>query len=146
MTRRPADMRCINRGPLLFALPIDAEVTRMEYVRNGVERKYPYCDYELQPISKWNYGFLSDEFEVEQHPVPEIPFSGAQPAVTLRGKFAEVQWEKLDGYRAIAAAQPVPQRYRTALPDAEPVELRMIPYAAAKLRMTEMPLVKMPEK
>ena len=32
MTRRPADMRCINRGPLLFALPIDAEVTRMEYV------------------------------------------------------------------------------------------------------------------
>ena len=36
----------------------------VEYTENGVERKFPYCDYQFIPKTPWNYGYAGDEFEV----------------------------------------------------------------------------------
>ena len=127
-------------GPLLFALPIDAEWKKREYEYAGVERKFPYCDYELSPLSDWRYGFASADFTVENAPVADVPFSAAAPAVKLVTRLAPVDWEYADGFRNIAAPAPVSDK---AVGDA--VELALIPYGAAKLRMTEMPVVKMPK-
>ena len=33
----------------------------LEYTRNGVERKFPYCDYEIYPESRWNYAFADED-------------------------------------------------------------------------------------
>ena len=38
----------------------------LEYTRAGVERRFPYCDYEIYPESEWNYGF-ADDGELRRH-------------------------------------------------------------------------------
>jgi len=138
IVKREADMMCVWRGPLLFALPIASFACRIEYSYLGVERKFPYCDYELVPFGKWYYGFASTEFSAEEHDVPEAPFDTEHPAVTLKGTFIEIPWTLLDGYRGVATAQPAG---RVPVQGAVPVELTMVPYACAKTRMTEMPLI-----
>jgi hypothetical protein len=38
------DLNYVKYGNLVFALPIEFEKNVREYEKNGVERKYPYCD------------------------------------------------------------------------------------------------------
>lgn len=64
-------------------VPIEARVEKLEYIRDGVERKAPYCDYEMSPVSNWNYGFCSDELELIQGEIGEYPFSVEHPPVKL---------------------------------------------------------------
>ncbi|MBQ8642198.1 MAG: glycoside hydrolase family 127 protein [Clostridia bacterium] len=139
MINRPAKLKTVEYGPLLFALPIEAEWKMREYEANGVERKFPWCDYELIPRSEWRYGFASAGFTVETAPVETVPFSSAAPAVKLRAELAPVAWEFADGFDTVAAAAPVSDR---AVGDA--VGMTLIPYGCAKLRMTEMPMVRLP--
>jgi len=47
----------LRRGNLVYAMPIVARWEKREYEQDGVERKFPYCDYELFPESPWNYAF-----------------------------------------------------------------------------------------
>ena len=54
---RPDGYKTVEYGPLVFSLPIETEYKMYEYVRNNVERKFPYCDYELIGKSEWRYGF-----------------------------------------------------------------------------------------
>lgn len=106
----------------------------LEYTRADVERKFPYCDYELYPESDWNYGFTADEnFAVSENPVSDYPFSTEQPPVEISAMLAPVDWPEEYG---IAAVEP---RSRKAQGEARAV--RMIPYGCAHLRMTEMPTV-----
>ena len=137
LVRRPGNMRVAQWGALVFALPIEAEYRKLEYEKNGVERKYPYCDYELIPQSAWNYGFAGGEMTLEEHGVGDVPFSSRKPPVTLRAAFAPVAWDYADGYETIADAYP-----RSSRAMGEAVEMEMIPYGCAKLRITEMPPVR----
>lgn len=130
---RPNELQAVVRGPLVFALPIEARVEKLEYIRDGVERKAPYCDYEMSPVSNWNYGFCSDELELIQGEIGEYPFSVEHPPVKLRTKMAKVLWKEKNGICAV-----VPEG-RTALGEAEDKELQ--PYGCTNLRMTEMPWV-----
>ena len=74
-------------------VPIEARVEKLEYIRDGVERKAPYCDYEMSPASDWNYGFCSDELELIQGEIGEYPFSVEHPPLKLRTKMANVLWK-----------------------------------------------------
>lgn len=131
---RPRNMKALWRGPLLYSVAIKERWEKLEYVRNGVERKFPYCDYELYPESEWNYGFTEDKnFAVSENEVGEYPFSTEQPPVEISAMLAPVDWPEEYG---IAAVEP---RSRKAQGEARAV--RMIPYGCAKLRMTEMPIV-----
>ena len=114
-------------------VPIEARVEKLEYIRDGVERKAPYCDYEMSPVSNWNYGFCSDELELIQGEIGVYPFSVEHPTVKLRTKMAKVLWKEKNGICAV-----VPEG-RTALGEAEDKELQ--PYGCTNLRMTEMPWV-----
>lgn len=134
---RPNDLRCVRRGPLLFALPIASRSVMHEYVRDGVERKFPYCDYEFFPASKWNYAFASKGFRTEEKPFrADRPFDPENPGIELRGEFREIDWPLEPGFTATAAAAP---RGRAPLAPAE--EKTLIPYGCTTLRMTEMPLL-----
>ena len=44
-------MQVLWRGPLLYSVAIDERWEKLEYARDGVERKFPYCDYEIYPLS-----------------------------------------------------------------------------------------------
>ena len=137
MINRPFGLKTVEYGPLVFSLPIETEYRMHEYERNGVERKFPYCDYELIPHSEWRYGFASDSFEVVERQGDDIPFSSKQPRLVLKAKLSRVDWDYAEGYTTVADKTP---RSRTAL--SAPVDAELYPYGCAKLRMTEMPFVK----
>lgn len=134
LAERPRDMKVLWRGPLLYSVAIKERWEKLEYVRSNVERKFPYCDYELYPESDWNYGFTADEhFAVSENPIGDYPFSTEQPPVEISAMLAPIDWPEEYG---VAAVEP---RSRKAQGDARAV--RMIPYGCARLRMTEMPTV-----
>lgn len=131
---RPRDMRALWRGPLLYSVAIKERWEMLEYTRADVERKFPYCDYEVYPESEWNYGFVpKPEFAVTERPIGDYPFSGEQPPVEISATLAPVDWPEEYG---IAAIEPSSRKAT-----GEPRAVRMIPYGCARLRMTEMPIV-----
>ncbi len=137
LIKRPYHLQAVEYGPLVYALPIKARKEMLEYTKDGVERKYPYCDYEYFPESNWNYGFVSKEFQVCEKQISDIPFSSESPAVTLLTKMAQVEWKCEEGYTLVCARRPVSNR-----PIGEAKEMELVPYGCAKLRMTEMPMLK----
>ena len=130
---RPGGGKAYVRGPLVFSLPVRAKVRRLEYVRDGVERKFPYCDYEMLPDSPWNYGFCSQSFESEFGEIGEYPFSPENPPLRIKTRMVPVAWEEKDG---ICGAVP-----EQAAALGEPQEIFLQPYGCTDLRMTEMPFV-----
>lgn len=136
LVTRPHNMKMLSYGALVYALPIKIKKVMHEYERDGVERKYPYCDYEYLPESSWNYGFADKQFEVKEQQVSDIPFAQETPPVTIRAKMAKVNWPMAEGYRLICDRKPVSAR---AVSEEETIDL--IPYGCARLRMTEMPQV-----
>ena len=132
--RRPTELKTVEYGPLVFALPIEAEYRRREYTRNGVERKFPYCDYELVPKSAWNYGFADTALTVEERPAGDVPFSAICPAVVIHARLAPVDWPWEDGFDTVPAVKSA-----SNVQCGESRDMVLIPYGCAKLRMTEMP-------
>jgi len=131
---RPTGLKTVEYGPMVFSLPIRTQYKKREYSRNGVERKFPYCDYELIPCSAWNYGFAASTLTVAEHPVDDVPFSSEHPPLSIRATLAPVEWDWEDGFDTVPAVRPA--RFVATGP-AE--ELELIPYGCAKLRMTELP-------
>ena len=134
---RPYGLKAAEYGPLVFALPIETEYVKKEYVRKDVERKFPFCDYELIPRSAWNYGFTDGNFTVRLHEGNDVPFSSVAPRITLETKLSPIPWSHEYGYRWVAARKP-----DGTIPLGEPVSVSLFPYGCAKLRMTEMPRVR----
>ena len=133
---RPYNLMAVEYGALIFALPIKAEYKKHEYIKDGVERKYPYCDYELIPHSQWRYGFCGEDITVCERKGDNIPFSSSKPSIVLKTKLCRVEWDYADGYDTVADKQPLSNK---AI--GEPLETELYPYGCAKLRMTEMPLI-----
>ena len=134
---RPHDLYAAEYGPLVFSLPLKAEYKKLEYTRNGVERKYPYCDYELTSPDEWRYGFADVCLRVAEREGDGIPFSSQSPSLVLETKLARVAWEHANGYETVANETPASDK---ALCESETKVL--YPYGCAKLRMTEMPFTK----
>ena len=91
---RPHDLKSVRRGSLIFALPISYEKKKYEYEQDGVELKYPYCDYEYIGKSDWNYGFSDVRFELEEKDIDQYPFSSDNPAVVVKAKMKKIPWGK----------------------------------------------------
>ena len=134
LTKRPSGLYCLNRGPLLFSLPIKENWKKREYESNGVERKFPYCDYYVYPESDWNMAFTDDYFTVEHSEVIGgiTPFSPQTAPLRIKARLVHVDWKMPDGRCALLPESNIP------VSDAEEAEL--IPYGATCLRMTEMPV------
>ncbi|MBQ3506985.1 MAG: glycoside hydrolase family 127 protein, partial [Clostridia bacterium] len=133
---RPHDLKCVQCGSLVFSLPISYEKKMHEFERNGVERKFPYCDYEYSPTSPWNYAYSSPLFKLEKRDVSDIPFSSENPPVVLKAEVKRIPWGLEDGYTSVCAKVP-----QSKIPLSETETVELYPYGCAKLRMTELPLL-----
>jgi len=133
---RPHDLKTVQCGSLVFSLPIAYEKVMHEYEDKGVERKYPYCDYEYVGKDGWNRGFADAKLTVERRGVQAVPFSESQPPVIIRAQLQEIAWGLEDGFERVCAKEP---ESRTPIGQSE--ETALYPYGCAKLRMTEMPLL-----
>jgi hypothetical protein len=107
-----------------------------EYTRDNVERKYPYCDYEVLPRSKWNYAFASKDFKVSINGIKDRPFSRNKPPVVISAEMYEINWGYEEGYDNVCRETPLSRE-----PIGGKVEMILIPYGCSNLRMTEMPLL-----
>ena len=134
--QRPYNLHTVRWGNLVFALPIGYDKVMLEYEKNGVERKFPYCDYEYLPKEPWNYGFADSGFTLEQREVGQVPFSESCPPVVIRTKLQQIPWGLEDRYEGVCAKVPA-----STEPVGEPEEKLLYPYGCAKLRMTELPFV-----
>lgn len=123
--------KCLKYGPLLFALPIESKCESYEYVKDGVQRKFPYCDYSFIPISAWNYAFASENFIVEELPYINA-FSRTNPPIKIGTKFFPVKWGYERGHELVASKTAGTKIV------GEEKNLFMQPYGATYLRVTEM--------
>ena len=125
----------VHRGPLTFALRIESEWKQVGGTR-------PAVDYEVYPRSPWNYGLAIDPenpegtLAVEERSVRMPCFSEDRAPVEITAPAARLpQW----GMEHAMAAPPP----ESPAEHAGPVEsVTLIPYGAAKLRITEFPLVR----
>ena len=136
---RPGGMLSARRGSLIFALPVKFESKKVEYTKNGVERKFPYCDYHLKGVSDWNYGFASRLLAAAECECVSdgYPFSSANPPVKLVATLCHIDWRHEPRFDRVCAKTPYS---RKALD--EPASVELYPYGCAKLRVTEMPEIK----
>jgi len=133
---RPHELKTVKCGSLVFSVPIKYQKKMYEYEKQGVERKFPYCDYEYIAQSDWNYAYSSTDFEVIRKEISDIPFSSEKPAVTVKAKVKKIAWGLEDGYETVCSKIPQSRK-----PISDEQEIELYPYGCAKLRMTEIPLV-----
>lgn len=135
LSKTSSGNNCLNYGALLFALPISYKGKMNEYVKNNVERKFPYCDYEFTPTSEWRYAFAGDDFKVIECDY-NLPFDRENPPLKIEGEFALVNWNYEKDMELVASIKPSNERI------GENVTLKMQPYGATYLRITEMAKIK----
>jgi hypothetical protein len=135
--RRPFGLQTVGYGPLVFSLPIPYTEKQIEYEGGGVERRFPYCDYELLPEGEWRWGFADGAVKVCTKRGDDVPFSSKHPRLALRMRLCPVDWRMEEEYGIYAAAKPKSPRAK-----GKPVVQELIPYGCAKLRMTAMPRVR----
>ena len=131
-TRGLYNVKC---GSLIFSANIEAEYEIREYTKNGVERKFPYCDYTITPLTDWNLAFASKELTVNRNEVDSVPFSSKKPPVTIEAQMCHIDWGYEFGYDTVCAKKPESKKALDEI-----FKIKLYPYGCAKLRMTEMPM------
>lgn len=135
LKKRPNALYVLQGGSLIFSVPIAYKKKMREYKRKGVERKFPYCDYQFIPESAWNYAFAATDFEIKFNGVGDVPFSQANPPLSVKVKMCQIDWGLKIPYRSVCRKTP-----KSRVPISEVQEIELCPYGCARLRMTEMPI------
>ncbi|WP_338246980.1 beta-L-arabinofuranosidase domain-containing protein [Dictyobacter halimunensis] len=134
---RPRDAIGVALGPLVFALRIGEEWTRLPDTPG-------FGDWEVRPMTTWNYGLSTptdqspaDLYRVERGPLTMPPFGHEQTAVRIRTSGYKLpEWSLVQN-----SAGPVPSDARLPA-DSTPEAIMLIPYGCARLRIAEFPHVK----
>jgi hypothetical protein len=122
----------IERGPLVFSYGIGES-----WVKLG--DRGMTADWQVYPNTQWNYAMIVDpedpakSIAATESAVGDAPFtrSGAPVKLTMKARKVD-QWRAVDG-----VADPLPQ---SPVVSNEPIEeITLLPYAAAKLRITAFP-------
>lgn len=130
----------VERGPLVFALPIEGEWKQAE------EKDHTVPVWLMDPASSWNYGLFEDDvsegalrdgaFELERRDVPAYPWTPEHAPLALRVRGQKIPyWNEYN-----ETAGPLPHSPAgTAGTEAPEEELTLIPYGATVLRIAEIP-------
>jgi hypothetical protein len=150
----------VAKGPLFFSLRIAKKFTPIK----TVPKNYSYMgstDWMIEPMSPWNFGLVinpadvSKSFEVVTNPIGKYPFGdqgdpifnsatggfdvlNQNPPVMLKAKGKLIpDWVLENNNAGLTPHSPV------VLPaDAAVQEIELVPYASAKLRLSEIPVIK----
>lgn len=124
----------LDRGPLVFSYPIGESWVKLQ--DRGMT-----ADWQVFPSTSWNYALAINKEDAARLPVHEQPV-GASP-FSLKGVPVALQLNahKLTQWRAVdGVAEPVPESPVAHIANDQPLEqITLVPYAAAKLRITSFP-------
>lgn len=134
--KSPCGMNYVRCGSIVYSVPIKYKKNMLEYERDGVLRKFPYCDYEYIPQSDWNYAYKNSSLILEQKTVGDIPFSSSCPPSVIKATVQKISWGFEDGYDTVCKKYP-----ESISPVGAPETIELYPYGCAKLRMTELPVI-----
>jgi hypothetical protein len=130
------DAVAVERGPLVFSLEVGEDWVRLR--DNGLQS----ADWQVFPTRPWNYALALDpvnpgaSLRATETPVGTAPFAKSGTGVRLEARGRQINpWRADDG-----AANPLPESPVSTDEPEEP--LTLLPYAAAKLRITAFPLLK----
>ena len=123
--RRSDDAITIERGPLVFSLPIGEDWRQI-----GGEP--PHATWEVHPTTPWNYAIDPAQLALTRSPIDSNPFTPTSAPVGVHVRGRRIPWPLKHG----AAAAPPPGAAST---DTPLEHLTLIPYACTKLRLTELP-------
>lgn len=127
----------VERGPLVFSYPIGEDWVKLR--DRGMT-----ADWQVYPSTPWNYALnvdaekeeTADNISVLESPVNKGPFTLAGAPVRLQVKARKLPtWRADDG-----VADPVPSSPVSS--DQPEEKITLVPYAAAKLRITAFPQLK----
>ncbi|MGA8938155.1 MAG: beta-L-arabinofuranosidase domain-containing protein [Acidobacteriaceae bacterium] len=129
------DSIAVDRGPLVFSYGIGEDWVKLR--DRGMT-----ADWQVFPTDQWNYALKVDADAPEQSVKVTETEVGAGPFMRHGAPVKlSVQARKLDEWRAEdGAANPLPQSPVASIQQEETITL--IPYAAAKLRITAFPQCK----
>lgn len=125
----------VTRGPLVMAL-------RVEEHWRPLRRRGRAADWEVYPLSPWNMALSlhpapsATDLRLEVRPLAAQPFNPRSPPILLH------TWgRRLPSWQLVhESAGPVPSEVAPPLTPEEPIAL--VPYGAARLRVTVLPLAK----
>jgi len=145
------------RGPLYFSLRIEKEYksVRINYDNFGYQGS---VDWEIYPMSPWNYGLMIDPikqqrgFKITENSLTCYPFADRGDMIwnTDSGKY--VPWTedaaviitargiKVPGWTMKDNSADIPP-LNPINPEGTPEIIELVPYGAAKLRITEFPVI-----
>nr|GAT43967.1 predicted protein [Mycena chlorophos] len=120
----------VTRGPLVYSLNIDFSTTVLQsYTANS-------SDLEFTPTSSWQYALSKSNLvyngDSSNAASVQYPFSQNNPLVTISANVCPITWNT-DG----ASALTPPSSPATCT--GSQTSVKLVPYGAAKLRITEFP-------
>jgi hypothetical protein len=142
-TRRYNGSVAIARGPLVYALKLGEEWTRVN--ADKPHRELPHGDFEVRPTTPWNYGLIVEEQTPEARARCAEPRGGGRPfsrvgaggVAPARGRLLP-DWKLRHGW-----AQEFADTGWAPLRTPGPVEeVTLVPYGCTNIRIAEFPLLK----
>lgn len=128
----------LERGPLIFALKIGEQWRKLDHGMSHPARA-PAADWEVLPTTPWNYGLILDSgrnqesVRVVERSMGEFPFGPEGTPIELSVKGRRIpQWKLVNGSAGPLPPSPVTSHEKLEV-------LTLIPYGAAKLRITAFP-------
>ncbi len=120
------DSVALERGPLVFSLPVGESWVKLR--DRGMT-----ADWQVFPSGAWNYAVAPGTAVAKESAVGTRPFAQTGAPVTMQIKARKLpKWQAEDGVAAAPPQSPVTST------EAEET-LTLVPYAAAKLRITAFP-------
>lgn len=135
----------VERGPLVYALALGEEWTRVNADKPG--RELPHGDFEVRPTTPWNYGLVIDPakpeaaLRFEERPVGARPFSPEGAGIEARATGRRLpKWKLAHGWAGEHSRED-PAWAHAPAPDEAGAreEIRLVPYGCTNIRITEFP-------
>ncbi len=156
--RRYNNSVSVLRGPLYYSLRIKKDYSEIKMSYNN-ERYMGSTDWKIEPANDWNYGLIintknpGQDIKVETNSIHKYPFADKGDMIWSEENNKFIIWDKDAPVMLKIKGKQIPSWGITdnsadnppvspVSVDKEEVELVLVPYGSAKLRITEFPLIK----